>query len=58
MADREAHSDPTPFDPSEVLRIVDAAIDEDAEWPQSRHREIACRETPDPRVVSEYAQYL
>ncbi|MDD9905689.1 MAG: diguanylate cyclase [Rhodospirillaceae bacterium] len=58
MADREAHSDPTPFDPSEVLRIVDAAIDENAEWLQSWHRAIVCRETPDPRVVSEYAQYL
>lgn len=58
MAEAEPHSDPTPFDPNEVLRVVDAAIDENAEWLQSWHRAIVCGEAPDPRVVSEYAQYL
>lgn len=58
MASSESHSDPTPFDPSEVLRSIDAAIDENAEWLQKWHRAIICGEEPDQQVVSEYAQYL
>lgn len=58
MASSDSHSDPTPFDPSEVLRSIDAAIDENAEWLQKWHRAIICGEEPDQQVVSEYAQYL
>ncbi len=58
MAELEPPSNTTPFDPGEVLRSIDAAIDENAEWLQKWHRAIICGEEPDQRVVSEYAQYL
>lgn len=58
MTNPDSHSDPTPFDPAEVLRSIDAAIDENADWLQKWHRAIICGEEPDQRVVSEYAQYL
>ena len=58
MANSDVHRDPTPFEPGEVLRSIDAAIDENAEWLQKWHRAIICGEEPDQRVVSEYAQYL
>ncbi len=58
MAEPEVDSDQTPFDPNEVLRGIDAAIDENAEWLQQWHRAIICGEEPDQRVVSEYAQFL
>jgi len=40
------------------VEIVDAAIDENAEWLQRWHRTIICGGEPDNRIVSEYAQYL
>ena len=58
MAELNFPSNTTPFDPGEVLRSIDAAIDENAEWLQKWHRAIICGEEPDQRVVSEYAQYL
>lgn len=58
MAQLDFPSNTTPFDPGEVLRSIDAAIDENAEWLQKWHRAIICGEEPDQRVVSEYAQYL
>jgi diguanylate cyclase (GGDEF)-like protein len=58
MAEPQPRNNPAPFDPSEVLRSIDAAIDENAEWLQKWHRAIICGEEPDQRVVSEYSQYL
>lgn len=43
---------------NEMLGVIDAAIDETAEWQQRWHRAIVCGLTPDPTVVSEYARYL
>jgi len=57
MAEPENQNDATPFDPGEVLRSIDAALDENAEWLQQWHRAIICGEEPDARVVSEYAQF-
>lgn len=58
MAESENQNDTTPFDSGEVLRSIDAAIDENAVWLQQWHRAIICGEEPDRRVVSEYAQFL
>ncbi len=58
MVEAENQIDPKPVDSSEVLRSIDAAIDENADWLLQWHRAIICRAEPDQRVVSEYAQYL
>ncbi len=54
----EIQADPAPHDTGEILRGIDAAIDDNVEWLQQWHRAIICGEAPDPRVVSEYAQFL
>lgn len=58
MAQPDSQIDRTPPDSSAVLRSIDAAIDENAEWLQQWHRAIICGAEPDQRVVSEYSQYL
>jgi diguanylate cyclase len=47
-----------PNDTGEVLRIIDTAIDETAEWLQKWHRSIICGVPPDQSVVSQYSQFL
>ncbi len=58
MTEAEDQAGPAPHDTGEILRGIDAAIDENVEWLQQWHRAIICGEEPDPRVVSEYAQFL
>ena len=58
MAERRKQPEAMPNDTGEVLRIIDAAIDETAEWLQKWHRSIICSEPPDQSVVSEYSQFL
>lgn len=58
MADVENQAGPALHDSGEILRGIDAAIDDNTEWLQRWHRAIICGEEPDPRVVSQYAQFL
>jgi diguanylate cyclase len=58
MAGPDRQIDSKHLDSSEVLRSIDAAIDENADWLQQWHRAIICGAEPDQRVVSEYAQFL
>lgn len=45
-------------DTGELLGIIDAAIDECAEWLQIWHRAIICELNPDAAVVSEHSRFL
>ncbi len=58
MTDLEKQTVQTRHDAGDVLRSLDTAIEENAEWLQQWHRAIICGEDPDRRVVSEYAQFL
>ena len=55
---REKNHEVAPNETGSILRIIDAAIDETAEWLQKWHRSIICNEAPDQLVVSEYSQFL
>ena len=58
MTEAEKQAGPALQDTGDILRGIDTAIDENAEWLQRWHRAIICGEEPDPRVVSEHAQFL
>jgi diguanylate cyclase len=49
---------PPPIDTGEMLGVIDAAIDECAEWLQTWHRAIVCGLDPDAAVVSEYSRFM
>jgi len=58
MVTLDRDSETKPNETGDILRIIDAAIDETAEWLQKWHRSIICNEAPDQLVVSEYSQFL
>ncbi len=58
MAETDSQIDQKSPDSGAVLRSIDAAIDENADWLQQWHRAIICGAEPDQRVISEYAQFL
>jgi len=58
MTEDENRAGAAIHDTGEILRGIDLAIDENAEWLQQWHRAIICGEEPDQRVVSEYARFL
>ncbi|MGY8935963.1 MAG: diguanylate cyclase [Alphaproteobacteria bacterium] len=58
MTESATTNTPAPIDTGEMLGVIDAAIDECAEWLQTWHRAIVCDLDPDVAVVSEYARFI